>query len=234
MGFQQIEQARAHEYVAEQIRRQISLHLLPPGTSLPPERELASLFGVGRATIESAIRVLEAERLLETRRGRSGGRFVVTPAADGLAMDYLLVRLRRNKSDIGEILQFRSAVEPQITAAASTQSAESLIAAERAAADGAQAESDGAFMAADTEFHLAIARATSNSFFVSAVEQIRVVLSDALTVLPESKLWHDRTASEHEAILVACRASDPQGAAEAMQAHIGATERSIRALLARI
>src|SRR5256885_10996226 len=46
--FERIQQLRAHEYVAEQIRRHISLRLIKPGESLPAERELASMFGVGR------------------------------------------------------------------------------------------------------------------------------------------------------------------------------------------
>ena len=71
--FDAIEQQRAHEYVAEQIRRQIGLGIIAPGEALPPERELARLFGVGRVTIQLAIGTLEADRLITTRRGRSGG-----------------------------------------------------------------------------------------------------------------------------------------------------------------
>ena len=36
--FGAIEQQRAHEYVAEQIRRQVGLGIIAPGEALPPER----------------------------------------------------------------------------------------------------------------------------------------------------------------------------------------------------
>src|SRR5256885_13158905 len=78
--FERIQQLRAHEYVAEQIRRHISLRLIKPGESLPAERELAVMFGVGRPTIQNALRMLEAGGLVEARRGRSGGA-VATPRA---------------------------------------------------------------------------------------------------------------------------------------------------------
>src|SRR5258708_12463810 len=77
--FGAIEQQRAHEYVAEQIRRQIGLGIIAPGEALPPERELARLFGVGRVTIQLAIGMLEADRLITTRRGPSAGSFVLPP-----------------------------------------------------------------------------------------------------------------------------------------------------------
>src|SRR3954470_5258536 len=65
--FERIDQQRAHEYVAEQIRRQIVLRLIPSGQALPPERELAAVFGVGRATVQSAIRMLVEHQMVESR-----------------------------------------------------------------------------------------------------------------------------------------------------------------------
>ena len=41
--FEPIEQLRAHEYVAEQIRRQIGLHVVSVGGALPSERELSAM-----------------------------------------------------------------------------------------------------------------------------------------------------------------------------------------------
>src|SRR6202158_1517283 len=76
LRFERIHQLRAHEYVAEQIRRHISLRLIKPGEALPAERELATMFGVGRPTIQHALRLLEAAGLVEARRGRTGGAFI--------------------------------------------------------------------------------------------------------------------------------------------------------------
>src|ERR687892_2154669 len=163
--FSPIDQRRAHEYVAEQIRRQISLHLLAPEQSLPSERDLARLLGVGRATVQQAIGLLEAERLVVTRRGRGGGVFVADRPTDELGMDYLLARLRRDRERIRSALDFRAIVEPRVAAEVAAARDPALLDEARTAIDrGGRASSDAEFMGADTEFHLVLARATGNEF----------------------------------------------------------------------
>ena len=62
--FPRLQQPKAHEYVAEQIRRHIALRLIAPGESLPSERRLAAMFGVGRPTVQLALKELdERERV---------------------------------------------------------------------------------------------------------------------------------------------------------------------------
>ena len=233
--FHRIDQTRAHEYVAEQIRRQIALGLLPPESTLPTERELAPLFGVGRATVQQAIRLLEAERLIETRRGRHGGSSVIRRSDDRLAMDYLLARLRREDGRIAAAVELREVLEPRVAGmAVLSGSAELLEDARKTAARGAAAETDAEFMGADTEFHLCVARATGNELVVESIERIRVILNDALLALPESTLWHERSVAEHKRIVDAWEAQDAASAEAAMADHILGTATSIRALSARL
>lgn len=235
MTFEPIEQLRAHEYVAEQIRRQIGLHLVPVGGALPSERDLSAMFGVGRATVQAAIRLLEADRIVETRRGRHGGTFVIPHDEDEIAKDYLLVRLRRDRERIREALAFRRDVDRfAASLAAKERSEEELDRIRRAHDRTAAAESDAEFMAHDTEFHLAIARAAHNEFVYGAVEQMRLVLNDALAALPESKLWRRRTLKEHGTVLDAIVARRAEAAAAAMDRHAAGTEKSVAALLAAL
>jgi GntR family transcriptional regulator, transcriptional repressor for pyruvate dehydrogenase complex len=232
--FEPIDQLRAHEYVAEQLRRQIALHLVPVGGALPSERELSAVFGVGRATVQAAIRLLEAERLVETRRGRHGGTFVIGQT-DEVAKDYLLVRLRRDRERIAEALVFRRNVDTFAARLAATErSADELAQIELANARALDSELDAEFMASDTEFHLAIARASHNDFVYEAVEQMRLVLNDAISALPESRLWKRRTDKEHATILDALRRRQPTEAAKAMERHAASTEKSVNALLAAL
>src|SRR5262249_49702436 len=125
--FGAIEQQRAHEYVAGQIRRQIGLGIIAPGEALPPERELARLFGVGprarlfgvgRVTIQLAIGMLEADRLITTRRGRSGGSFVLAPAEQHGSLDFRVLEVAQSVGLIGEAIDFREVVEPAAARAA--------------------------------------------------------------------------------------------------------------------
>jgi DNA-binding FadR family transcriptional regulator len=231
--FERLEQQRAHEYVAEQIRRQIVLRLIPTGQALPPERELATMFGVGRATVQQAIRLLVDDHLVESRRGRhGGGNFVVGPDESRAGMDALLARLRAESDRVREALAYRGAVEPAVAGiAAVTRSRSDLRRLREAHAAAAAAEPDAAFMQADTAFHLALAEATGNRFLREAIMTTRLELNDALVALPESHVWHERSVHEHEAIARAVADADRGAATAAMDAHVAHTAQSVEALL---
>jgi len=68
----------------------------------------------------------------------------------------------------------------------------------------------------DTAFQLQIARVSRNSLLEDGVERARLLLNDAILAQPESAAWHERVHREHESILAALRAHDPERAARAM------------------
>jgi GntR family transcriptional regulator, transcriptional repressor for pyruvate dehydrogenase complex len=233
-GFEPIQQLRAHEYVAEQIRRHIGLRLIRPGDSLPSERELAAIFGVGRPTIQHALRSLEADRLVQARRGRRGGTFVSAPAEDAGAMAELMARLVRRRKELEEVLAFRRAIEPAVARAAAESRRRADLTAIRGTIESMKrAQTDPEYMCHDTEFHLAIARATRNRFMVDAIEDIRLRLNDAVSLLPASSTWHRHQTAEHEGIAKAIESRDADGAEAAMDDHVVASERGVRAVLPR-
>src|SRR6478609_5112288 len=82
---------------AEAVRRRlgeaIALGLLPDGSMLPPESDLADRFGVATVTVREALGTLRDDDLIVTRRGRGGGSFVKAPRDGGRAA--LLARLTR-------------------------------------------------------------------------------------------------------------------------------------------
>ena len=61
--------------ILEIITRKITDRTLPPGSKLPPERELASFFAVSRTTAINAYRQLEQQGLIQTKIG--SGTYVV-------------------------------------------------------------------------------------------------------------------------------------------------------------
>jgi DNA-binding FadR family transcriptional regulator len=235
LRFARIQPLRAHEYVAEQVHRHIALRLIAPGESLPSERELAATFGVGRPTIQYALRLLEADRRVETRRGRHGGTFVSIPSEDAEAMDDLVTRVLRQRDELEQVLVYRRVVEPRVAReAARTRRREDVAAVTRAIEGMASATSEPEYMRHDTEFHLSIARATRNVFLLQAIEDVRTVLNDAMSLLPESDTWHRRLGGEHEAIAAAIRSRDGEAAEQAMDLHVAASELSVRALMSAI
>lgn len=67
------------EQIAEILRRDIVAGRLPPGARVLPVRELALDYGVNPNTMQRALALLEAERLLVTER--TAGRYVTEDTA---------------------------------------------------------------------------------------------------------------------------------------------------------
>ena len=228
----QVAQRRAHEYVAEQIRRVVVLRVVAPGSRLPYEQELAAALGVSRATITQALRQLEREGLIEVRRGRGGGVFTQPASTDG-ADPAVLAELRANAGAIQHAAELRAIVEPAVAGLAAERADEAALArlAEHNAAMHAAADDDYRFMSADTGFHLELAAASGNPLLADAVERSRLAMARALEVLPDSPAWHERTVTQHAALLTALRAHDATGARRAMERHVRDTGRALNLML---
>ena len=67
------------QQLSQQIARQILIGVYPPGSKLPPVRELAAQAGVNPNTMQRALAQLEAEGLVYTER--TTGRFVTEDTA---------------------------------------------------------------------------------------------------------------------------------------------------------
>jgi len=233
MPFERVEPPRAHEIVAEQIRRHVGLRLIGRGDVLPPERELARTFGVGRATVQQALRELEADGLVESRRGRHGGTFVLGPAAGDPALAPLLEEARAARAEVAEALAFRAVVEPAAAALAPARRDPAdldRLRLEVAATAGA-GDDDETFMRHDTAFHVAIGAAARNRFLVEAIERERLELNRVFPLLPGSAAWHSRSAAEHANVLAAIEEGDADAASAAMTLHLTHSADSVLALL---
>ena len=92
------------EVITDRLRDSIAVGLLHQGDRLPSEVDMSESFGVAPATLREALSKLRDEGLVETRRGRNGGTFVVSyPEARTHALlqrfrDYTVVDLR----DLGD------------------------------------------------------------------------------------------------------------------------------------
>ena len=234
-GLRHVTQPRAHEYVAEQIRRVILLRAVAPGGRLPYEQELASALGVSRSTITHALRLLEHEGLVEVRRGRGGGVFCVGVNADG-GDPGVIAALRAERETITAAAELRAVVEPEVaTLAAERAGPDQLEALHELNAEMRSAEGDDHhFMRADTRFHLDLAAAAASPMLADAVERARLALSRALEALPESPAWHDRSVEQHARLLAALEEGDAARAGAAMARHVEDTNRALGLMLRAI
>ena len=72
----------AFEVTVARLAQAIKLGLVAVGDRLPAERELADRLQVSRVTLREAIRALREAGYLESRRGRTGGTFVLSRTGD--------------------------------------------------------------------------------------------------------------------------------------------------------
>ncbi|MGC8838013.1 MAG: FadR/GntR family transcriptional regulator [Anaerolineae bacterium] len=67
--FRALERRALAEQIAERILQLILDGELQPGQKLPPERELAALLGVSRASLREATKALAMRNIVEIRQG---------------------------------------------------------------------------------------------------------------------------------------------------------------------
>lgn len=237
-----VQPTSAYELVVEQLRRAIHLRRFVPGDKLPPERELARQLGVSRTTVREAVRVLESEGLVQSRRGATGGLTVLEPRVSEAA----LRETRRERLEaIDAIFDYRLANECAAARLAAARRGARDIAAlgdllqrmgALAAPGGASDEHDevervAQFMAADSEFHLGVGRAARNPYLLQAIEDGRAAMFHPVGAV--FRRLEDNANDFHEAIFAAIEAGDAQAAHDAMAAHLSASRATLKTLLDR-
>ncbi len=111
----------AFEITVARLAQAIRLGLVEVGERLPPERELAERLQVSRVTLREAIGALREAGLLESRRGRSGGTFVVRAGEfTGRPAPTRPLSPARWATPLHDALDFRRVLEPGAAALAAT------------------------------------------------------------------------------------------------------------------
>ncbi|WP_340538172.1 FadR/GntR family transcriptional regulator [Nocardioides sp. GXZ039] len=213
----------AYAAVVDRVRRALALGVLLPGDRLPSERTLAEELGVSRVTVREALRVLQGEGLLVTKRG-SGGTVVSTPAREVGRVSETLV------SEVAEVFEFRVAVESMAARLAAERSAgdvAKLLDCQDALASSTDVD---AFRRADSEFHLSVAHMSANAMLRRSIEDARAAAFSWLD-LREFTVFHDSSIRGHAAIIEAISRGDGEAAAAAMVDHISTARGEVLAAL---
>lgn len=221
----------AFEACVEQLATAIRLGVYPLGSTLPPERELASLLHVSRATLREAMAALREAGLVQTTRGRGGGTVVTlkprTPPARAAAR---ISAARR--SDWLDALEFRRIVEPGAAylAASASLDEEQRGQLERAHAEVAAA-SKAAHRQADSRFHLTIASLSGSPRAVEAVTSVQATLHEMLLAIPVLGTNIAHSDRQHAALVRAIESGNAERARKTMEQHCDDTAALLRGLV---
>ncbi|MGL1891476.1 MAG: GntR family transcriptional regulator [Spirochaetaceae bacterium] len=109
------------EKVFKAIKESILSGELDAGSPLPTEPELEKQFGVSRAVIRDAVRMLKGQGLIVIKHGK--GMYVSSSQTEAFT-DALLTSLRRDNATAWDVEQFESIFLPQIISISATEATE--------------------------------------------------------------------------------------------------------------
>jgi DNA-binding FadR family transcriptional regulator len=220
-----IRKIAVHELVVKRLRRAIHLGDYLPGDRFPSERDIAGRLEVSRKTVREAIRVLETEGYVVSRRGATGGH-AITALSEPVAR--MFARLRADQDSLLHLMDFRRANECLAARLAAERRADADLEKIACAVKELKiAEDIPRFRKADASFHLAVAVAARNPYVERAVADAR----EAIFLLHGTRDYEvvlDTTLRAHRDILEAIRARDPDRAEAAMALHIDVALREIQ------
>jgi GntR family transcriptional regulator, transcriptional repressor for pyruvate dehydrogenase complex len=214
-----IRASRLYEQIVQQVEESIHKGALKPGDQLPPERELAEQFGVSRTAVREAVKTLREKGLVEAYPGR--GTFI-TDGSSNTIKQSLHRMMRSGNEGFVFLAEVREILEPEIAALATTRAEKEDLAAmkEQVEVMDASKTDPDAYIEADLDFHLALAEAAANPLILSLIDSIVGVLRDQRMQIFKVEGGPERGQYHHKKILDAIEHRDPQGARQAMRAHL--------------
>lgn len=226
-----IQRRRLHEILAERLLARIRAGDPPPGGTLPSEQELMARYGVGRPTVREALLRLEAAGVITISHGERAR--VVEPSAArilGQLNEGIVHLLGVDATSLEHLKDARLAIEEGLVRRATERaSAASLarIAATLERQAEAAARGEG-FLAADMDFHVAIAEGAGNPLFPVFLKAMLDWLGAFHAAAVRTPGMEPVAMAEHRTIFARMQAGDAEAAAAAMRAHLLRSARLFR------
>jgi GntR family transcriptional repressor for pyruvate dehydrogenase complex len=205
--------SRAHkisDQIIEQIRNAILSGRFKPGDRVASEKELISDFGVSKATLREALRVLEGMGLVEIKKGITGGVFIAE--VDMKTTIHGIMNFLHFKTvSIKDITMIRYLLEPPVAQIAASRiqpedivKLESMIVEHPAVPD--------TIVSREIGFHRYLARMTENPILILVMDFIDNILDEIKFQLNPGAEFYHKVAKAHQAILECLRQKDGVGA----------------------
>jgi GntR family transcriptional repressor for pyruvate dehydrogenase complex len=215
-----IQSSRLYEQIVEQIEQSVLKGDLKPGDQLPAERELAEQFGVSRTAVREAVKALHEKGLVEAFPGK--GTFITHGSSNPIRQSLDRMMKAGQTEGTSHLAEVREILEPEIAALAASRANDEILNSLReaiAVMDDAKRDPD-AYIEADLDFHLELAEAAANPLILSLIDSIVGVLREQRLRIFNVDGGPERGQYHHKKIFEAIEHRDPQGAREAMRAHL--------------
>jgi len=223
MVFKPISPKKISSQIAEQIRSSILAGEFSPGDKLPPERELAEMFGVSRPSVREALNLLSASGLVESYQG---GGTVVKSLVELSAGNPLAELIKGEQARALDVIEVRKSMEAW-TAYYAAQRAlpedlrklEQIVVEMEHNLEGMKPSQD-----LDANFHVIIAQATHNVVWLHLMQSIFDAMKEfqrgVWRVVYQTEEDHRLLFRHHREVFEAIRDRDAERARDAMLAHL--------------
>lgn len=218
--------------IVRELAERIDSGELHPGDRLPTERELMEQYGVSRTVIREALSSLRSSGRIDTQQGR--GAFVLgSPVATGNGLH----RTRLSTvQDVLNIMDVRIGLESEAASLAAQHRHDGHL---RRLRDAMRAlEQHGSKSPEhDIAFHMAVAQATGNPYYVEVLGSLSASLIprariDSFYADEHARAQHrQRVNLEHAQILHAIERGDGEAARAAMRLHLANSRERLRLML---
>ena len=208
-----VEKQRVAEEIAEQLRSLILNGQYPPGSKLPPERELSKRLRVNRASLREALKKLEHLGLVRIRQG-DGTRVQNFMETGGIELVQHLLPLAGGKPElIRDLLEFRRIFGRELARLAASRSdttaSKDGMAKLKVLADRAD-QVTGALelFDLDFDFYVVIAQMSGNQVMLLLINTVRDGVRGFMPLLANLAAPQDAVRKHHRDLITAIDKGD--------------------------
>ena len=219
-----VEKQRVAEEIVEQLRSLILTGQYPPGSKLPPERDLSKRLGVNRASLREALKKLEHLGLVRIRQG-DGTRVTNFMETGGIELvQHLLPLAGRNHPElIRDMLELRRIFGREIARLAAFRAAPDAVTRLVALADKADAAaSPTEVFETDFEFYVALTQIAGNQVMGLLINTVREGVRSYMPLLSNLTSSPEAVRAHHRGLIDAISAKDSERAAKIADDHLRA------------
>ena len=223
---------RTFESAIEHLTEAIEQAGLRTGDKLPNESVLAERLGISKPTLRQALRVLELSGLVEVRRGKSGGIFVVTDLVPSVA---IFTAVKLEEAAAIDVLRARRVLERAVAQEAMrVATAPDLVELERTVELLERHLGERpSVMRADAMFHRALVRSCQNETIQAAMRGVGRGLAPIRDAYSGGVPYDRQTLDVHRRQIAAMRGRDEDALDEVLDDHFRMLEAQFEKAIGR-
>jgi GntR family transcriptional regulator, transcriptional repressor for pyruvate dehydrogenase complex len=209
------------DIVASDIVQRIVSEGMGVGSRLPPESQMVIEYGVGRATVREALRILESHGIIRLALGPKGGPIVATNPDAGFERG-LALHLHFQKTTLRQLVETRLLIEPAMArSAAESATPEIIDLLNKSVEKTSQGNVSEQQYKRDTQrFHEIICTFSDNPAVNLIANGMRSLWEARSNLLQHVQEAQDNVIHDHREIAQAIREKEPAKAHDLMAAHM--------------